>query len=77
MVHVANDNVPILDLNIQRDGYDDVRLREFVENTLRDRLEALPGVQAAMDGSQEILLPNLLSALTFALLLSYTLHFFS
>ncbi|WP_447973849.1 efflux RND transporter permease subunit [Nitrospira sp. Kam-Ns4a] len=48
VVHVANDNVPILDLNISREGYDEVRLREFVENTLRDRLEAIPGVQSAI-----------------------------
>jgi len=48
VVHVANDNVPILDLNIIRKGYDEVRLREFVENTLRDRLEAIPGVQSAI-----------------------------
>jgi len=48
VVHVANDNVPILDLNISRKGYDEVRLREFVENTLRDRLESIPGVQAAI-----------------------------
>lgn len=48
VVHVANDNVPILDLNIARQGYDEIRLREFVENTLRDRLEALPGVQSAI-----------------------------
>ena len=48
VVHVANDNVPILDLNVSREGYDDVRLREFVENTLRDRLEAIPGVQSAI-----------------------------
>ena len=48
VVQVANDNVPILDLNIKRAGYDEVRLREFVENTLRDRLEAVPGVQSAI-----------------------------
>ncbi len=48
VVQVANDNVPILDLNITREGYDEVRLREFVENTLRDRLEAVPGVQSAI-----------------------------
>lgn len=48
VVHVANDNVPILDLNITREGYDEVRLREFVENTLRERLEAVPGIQSAI-----------------------------
>lgn len=48
VVHVANDNVPILDLNISREGYDEVRLREFVANTLRDRLEAVDGVQSAI-----------------------------
>jgi len=48
VVQVANDNVPILDLNIKRAGYDEVRLREFVENTLRDRLEAVAGVQSAI-----------------------------
>jgi HAE1 family hydrophobic/amphiphilic exporter-1 len=48
VVHVASDNVPILDLDISRDGYDDVRLRTFVENTLRDELERIPGVQSAI-----------------------------
>jgi len=48
VVQVANDNVPILDLNISRQGYDEIRLREFIENTLRDRLEAIPGVQSAI-----------------------------
>jgi HAE1 family hydrophobic/amphiphilic exporter-1 len=48
VVHVANDNVPVLDLQISRDGWDDVRLREFVDNTLRDRLQGLAGVQSAV-----------------------------
>jgi HAE1 family hydrophobic/amphiphilic exporter-1 len=48
VVHVANDNVPILDLDISRAGYDDIRLREFVENTLRDRIEEVDGVQSAI-----------------------------
>ncbi|MBI4545625.1 MAG: efflux RND transporter permease subunit [Gemmatimonadetes bacterium] len=48
VVHVANDNVPILDLNISRKGYDGVRLREFVENVLRDEIEKIDGVQSAI-----------------------------
>lgn len=48
VVHVANDNVPILDLNIMREGLDDIRLREFVENTMRDQLESVNGVQSAI-----------------------------
>ncbi|MBI2402702.1 MAG: efflux RND transporter permease subunit [Gemmatimonadetes bacterium] len=48
VVHVANDNVPFLDLDISREGYDDIRLREFVENTIRDEIEKLGGVQSAV-----------------------------
>ena len=36
MVHVDAQNVPILDLSISRPGWDDIRLREFIENTIRD-----------------------------------------
>ena len=48
VVHIDAQNMPILDLNISRKGWDEVRLREFVENELRDRFESLPGVQSAI-----------------------------
>lgn len=48
VVHVDAQNVPILDLNWRRDGWDEVRLREFVDNTIRDVMEAVPGVQSAV-----------------------------
>ncbi len=48
VVHVANDNVPVLDLRVWRDGYDDIRLREFVDNNIRDQLQTLPGVQSVV-----------------------------
>ena len=48
VVHVANDNVPILDLNVTHDAWDDVRLREFLDNIVRERLESVWGVQSIM-----------------------------
>lgn len=48
VVHVANDNVPTLDLWVERDGYNDVRLREFLDNTVRNYLEMTPGVQSIL-----------------------------
>ena len=48
VVHVDAQNVPILDLSISRPGWDDIRLREFIENTIRDAFEKLPGVQSAI-----------------------------
>ncbi|MBI3049064.1 MAG: efflux RND transporter permease subunit [Acidobacteria bacterium] len=48
VVHVANDNVPILDLNVRHATWDDVRLREFLDNVVRERLEQAPGVQSIM-----------------------------
>lgn len=48
VVHVANDNVPILDLNVSHDTWDEVRLREFLDNIARDRLESVWGVQSIM-----------------------------
>ena len=48
VVHIDSSNVPILDLNISRNGWDEVRLREFVENNMKDRFERIPGVQSAI-----------------------------
>ena len=48
VVHVANDNVPVLDLNVSHAEWDEVRLREFLDNVVRDRLESVPGVQSVM-----------------------------
>lgn len=48
VVHVANDNVPILDLYVTHADWDDVRLREFLDNIVRERLETVPGVQSIM-----------------------------
>lgn len=48
VVHVANDNVPILDLSVTSETWDPVRLREFVENVMRDQIEKAPGVQSAI-----------------------------
>lgn len=48
VVHVDAQNVPILDLYITHDSWDDVRLREFVANEMRERFELIPGVQSAI-----------------------------
>jgi len=48
VVHVANDNVPILDLYVTHGEWDDVRLREFLDNVVRERLESVWGVQSIM-----------------------------
>jgi HAE1 family hydrophobic/amphiphilic exporter-1 len=48
VVHVDAQNVPILDLHITHDSWDDVTLREFVANQMRNRLEQIPGVQSAI-----------------------------
>ncbi|MBI2455681.1 MAG: efflux RND transporter permease subunit [candidate division NC10 bacterium] len=48
VVHVANDNVPILDLNVSHAEWDDVRLREFLDNIVRERFESVSGVQSIM-----------------------------
>ncbi|MFQ5692413.1 MAG: efflux RND transporter permease subunit, partial [Nitrospinota bacterium] len=48
VVHIDAQNAPILDLHISRKGWDEIRLREFVENEMRDRFETLPGVQSAI-----------------------------
>ncbi len=48
VVHVDAQNVPILDLSVSRPGWNDIRLREFIENTIRDAFEKLPGVQSAI-----------------------------
>lgn len=48
VVHVANDNVPVLDLYVTHAEWDDVRLREFLDNIVRERLESVWGVQSIM-----------------------------
>ena len=48
VVHIDAQNVPVLDLNWSREGWDEVRFREFVENKMRDEFEKLPGVQSAI-----------------------------
>lgn len=48
VVHMDSQNVPILDLHITHDTWDDVTLREFIANQMRDRFEAIPGVQSAV-----------------------------
>lgn len=48
VVHVDAQNVPILDLYLTHDTWDEVTLREFVENDMRDQFEAIPGVQSAI-----------------------------
>jgi HAE1 family hydrophobic/amphiphilic exporter-1 len=48
VVHVDAQNVPILDLQVTHDAWDDVTLREFVANQMRNRFEQIPGVQSAI-----------------------------
>ena len=48
VVHVDSQNVPILDLHITHDTWDDVTLREFIANQMRDRFEEVLGIQSAI-----------------------------
>jgi HAE1 family hydrophobic/amphiphilic exporter-1 len=48
VVHIDQSNMPILDLALSRPGWNAVRLREFADNTLKDKLERVPGVQSVI-----------------------------
>jgi len=48
VVHIDQNNIPILDFAVSRPGWDPVRLREFASNTLHDRFQQVPGVQSVI-----------------------------
>jgi multidrug efflux pump subunit AcrB len=48
VVHVDQSNIPIIDFALSRPGWDPVRLREFADNTLRDKFERIPGAQSVI-----------------------------
>lgn len=74
VVHIDAQNVPILDLFIERPGWDEIRLREFVDNLMRDRFEMIQGVQSAIPygGKRRLVLievdRNKLAAYNFSIL---------
>jgi HAE1 family hydrophobic/amphiphilic exporter-1 len=48
VVHIDKANMPIIDFAVTRPGANAVRMREFADNTLRDKFERLPGVQSVI-----------------------------
>jgi len=48
VVHVDQSNIPVIDFAVSRPGWDPVRLREFADNTLRDKFQRIPGAQSVI-----------------------------
>jgi HAE1 family hydrophobic/amphiphilic exporter-1 len=48
VVHIDQSNMPIIDFALSHPGWDQVRLREFADNTLHDKFQSVPGVQSVI-----------------------------